>query len=449
MHCETHAYHTRHKSETYILHCKTLKDALLSRIPKLQVLINVVPPNLQDHFYSPEDPKWQGAKPIGRYRFPRVGAFEVVVKGRSVFSKLESGRWPPHARVVDWVNEVLEGLEPDTRPPRPQTREVKSRGGKRYTSKGDKGSAPTLHASASHDNFPPPKPRERTPSPPMQHRELPSGDPYRAPDFPETPPGYKESQQGKSQQREEFVSPSKPDISGKGSLHEQFPPRSEVPYVPIQPRTLPVQEDHSKDTHIPSPVHPDPPVHSSAAEVPKVPEIPPAASEDYQDDFPPASQPSAPEDSDPRQQIPADAREEDEDLDALVPETDFTDEMNLAIPLGHASSHSLQQENTTDQPQKVTLRSSNPAVLVLPETSYTVPPGQTIDMRLDIAASEAPGVKQCVLYIAVDGKVTDCVLLNIDYKTLEELAEEEEEEEEPAQEVFAFTIPVDKKVKKV
>jgi hypothetical protein len=71
-------------------------------------------------------------------------------------------------------------------------------------------------------------------------------------------------------------------------------------------------------------------------------------------------------------------------------------------------------------------------------------------MRLDIAASETPGIKQCVLYIAVDGKVTDCVLLNIDYKTLEELAEEEEdEEEEPAQEVFAFTIPVGKKVKKV
>jgi len=428
VHCETHSYHTRHKSDTYILHSKTLKDALLSRLPDLHVLINVVPPSLQDRFYSPEDPKWMGLKPVGRYRFPRVGAFEVVIKGKTVFSKLESGRWPPHGRVVDWVKQVLDGLEPDTHPLRPQTREVKSRGGKRYTASTEKASTGALKASASQDSFPAQQPRKRTPSPlssPKEQRET------------------------DSRKREEYMSPAKPNIAGKGSSHDQFSPQGELSQMPGKPRTPPALEDRSKDMSVPqstSPVHTDPipPVLSPAINLPSSPPVNPAPADDYMDDFPPAEvQPqSNPHDKDP---APAGAREEDDDLDALVPETDFTDEMNLEIPIGHTSSQSLQQENASELPQKVTLRSSNPAVLVLAETAYTVPPGQTIDMRLDIAASDSPGVKQCVLYIAVDGKVTDCILLNINYRSAEEMAEEDEDQPE----AFAFNIPLNKKVKKV
>lgn len=398
-----------------------------------------------------------GLKPVGRYRFPRVGAFEVIIKGKTVFSKLESGRWPPHGRVVDWVKQVLDGLEPDNRPIRPQTREVKSRGGKRYTAHPEKASATALQASASQDSFPLPKPRQRTPSPPLKRNDSPKAAPYRAPaypaEFPSSPKGQKDLG---SQQREEYMSPAKPNIAGKGISHDQFSPRAELPQVPAKPRTPPAPENHSKDVSIPQsisavPSDPTAPVRSPVLDQPSSPPVNPAP-DDYMDDFPSAEghSQSNPHEKDPvaapAHPVPTGAREEDDDLDALVPETDFTDEMNLEIPVGHTSSQSLQQENASELPQKVTLRSSNPAVLVLPETVYTVPPGQTIDMRLDIAASDSPSVKQCVLYIAVDGKVTDCILLNINYRNLEEM-EEEEEEEQP--EAFAFNIPLNKKVKKV
>lgn len=403
MHCETHNYHTRHKTETYAQHCKLLKDALLSKLPDLDIRINVVPPSLQDRFYSPEDPKWQSNKPIGRFRFPRVGAFEVVIRGRIVFSKLESGKWPQHSLVADWVKQVIEGLEPETRPVRPVTRDVKSRKNRRYKEDTTKSAAPGLQGSSSQGHFPQPQYRERTPSPPQQVPEPqrdshPPRDLYQ-PSVPPKPSRYEDS----------------------GSYHH------EEPAVPA---------------------HTDPPVSVHKGE-----NLPPPHSAEYADDFSPPQPENSHLDPDFTEKTASKGREirgDEEDFDALVPETDITDEMNFELPVNYTMSQTLEHENHSDKTQNVTLRSSNPAIVWVGDAVHTVQPAEKEALVLNLAASEVPGVKQCVLYLTVDGKVTDCILVNIHYKEMEDMqvpAGQEEEQEDI--DVFSFEIPLNKKVKKV
>lgn len=145
--CESHGYHTRHRSEVYLQHFQQLQESIVTLCPELSVQANVVPAELETRFYSPEDPRWKGIKPVGRYRFPRVGAFEVVFRGRTVFSKLDGGLWPNNRAVARKVRDLLDGVEPLLEDQRPATRSLATRQGKR----GDSG----LPSVRSHDAFPP------------------------------------------------------------------------------------------------------------------------------------------------------------------------------------------------------------------------------------------------------------------------------------------------------
>lgn len=116
--------------------------------PEVNVQENVVPAELENRFYSPEDPRWRGLKPVGRYRFPRVGAFEVVFRGRIVFSKLDGGLWPNNRTVSRKIRDLLDGVEPEDlqESQRPATRSLSTRQGKRGDS--------NLPSVRSHDAFP-------------------------------------------------------------------------------------------------------------------------------------------------------------------------------------------------------------------------------------------------------------------------------------------------------
>lgn len=149
--CENHGYHTRHRSEVYQKHHELIRESILHDCPDLKILENVVPPELENRFYSPDDPRWRGIKPVGRYRFPRVGAFEVVFKGRIVFSKLDCGFWPNNRLIARKIRDLYDGVEPDdqlTPDHRPATRSLSTRQGKR--------SDPNLLSHRSGDAFPMP-----------------------------------------------------------------------------------------------------------------------------------------------------------------------------------------------------------------------------------------------------------------------------------------------------
>lgn len=98
--CEGHQWCTYHKSEKYTNYLAKVKDSITSEVPDCIIIENDLPDEKAARLKKTYD-KAKGEYVV-RYKtkkgyesnFPRVGAFEVYFKHKTIFSKLKSSVWP-------------------------------------------------------------------------------------------------------------------------------------------------------------------------------------------------------------------------------------------------------------------------------------------------------------------------------------------------------------------
>lgn len=101
--CKTHQWCTNHDEDKYIQYFTMCKNVITRTCSRVTVSQNEVPLGFQDKFVA--DPN---ISHFGRYHFPRIGAFEVYFRGKLIFSKIESMKWPHPGKVAEKIKEIQE-----------------------------------------------------------------------------------------------------------------------------------------------------------------------------------------------------------------------------------------------------------------------------------------------------------------------------------------------------
>jgi len=116
-HCGRHQWCTMHVEEKYSSYFNACRREIQDLSPEVSVRDNEVPPTLRNKFVEES----AGALPsLGKVSFPRMGAFEVYLRGKALFSKLESGHWPHPGLIAAKVKEALDQFR--LPPPIPESR---------------------------------------------------------------------------------------------------------------------------------------------------------------------------------------------------------------------------------------------------------------------------------------------------------------------------------------
>ncbi|OMJ75195.1 hypothetical protein SteCoe_25707 [Stentor coeruleus] len=101
--CKTHQWCTNHDEDKYIQYFTMCKNTITRTCSRVTVSQNEVPLGFQDKFVA--DPN---ISHLGKYHFPRIGAFEVYFRGKVIFSKIESMKWPNAGKVAEKIKEIQE-----------------------------------------------------------------------------------------------------------------------------------------------------------------------------------------------------------------------------------------------------------------------------------------------------------------------------------------------------
>jgi hypothetical protein len=99
--CKSHAWCTNHDESKYVSYFTTCKNAIMRACSNITVLENEVPVGFANKFIT--DPN---ATSPGKYHFPRIGSFEVYFRGKVVFSKIESVKWPLPSSIANKIYEI-------------------------------------------------------------------------------------------------------------------------------------------------------------------------------------------------------------------------------------------------------------------------------------------------------------------------------------------------------
>lgn len=108
--CPQHQWCTSHEEKKYLKHFQACKKAIEENMThftdlglgQIEIRENEIPEEMQGSFMRKEEGyiiKRDGGKRL----WPRIGAFEIYLDGKVVFSKLTSGRWPNPATVFGLV----------------------------------------------------------------------------------------------------------------------------------------------------------------------------------------------------------------------------------------------------------------------------------------------------------------------------------------------------------
>eukprot|EP00359_Climacostomum_virens_P002697 CAMPEP_0204904116 /NCGR_PEP_ID=MMETSP1397-20131031/4671_1 /ASSEMBLY_ACC=CAM_ASM_000891 /TAXON_ID=49980 /ORGANISM="Climacostomum Climacostomum virens, Strain Stock W-24" /LENGTH=561 /DNA_ID=CAMNT_0052072853 /DNA_START=65 /DNA_END=1750 /DNA_ORIENTATION=+ len=104
-----------HQEEKYVRYFERVRDLLTEKCPELQVVQNEVPESMQSQFYIESTTGASNERHIGKTKFPRTGAFEIMFRGEYIFSKLTDGIWPHPDLVTTRVRDILDGNASVTR----------------------------------------------------------------------------------------------------------------------------------------------------------------------------------------------------------------------------------------------------------------------------------------------------------------------------------------------
>lgn len=100
-----------HQEEKYVRYFERVRELLASKCPELQVVQNQIPEVMRSQFYSSSTSELGNERMLGKTKFPRTGAFEVLFRGEYIFSKLGSGIWPHPDLLTDRLRDILDGNE--------------------------------------------------------------------------------------------------------------------------------------------------------------------------------------------------------------------------------------------------------------------------------------------------------------------------------------------------
>lgn len=104
--CYQHTWCTSHDENKYKDCFSKCKDSILRACSNLNVCENIVPLGLEHNFLTISSI----SKP-GKPHFPRLGSFEVYFRGRCIFSKLDSMRWPPVYEIANKIKQIQDTPE--------------------------------------------------------------------------------------------------------------------------------------------------------------------------------------------------------------------------------------------------------------------------------------------------------------------------------------------------
>lgn len=121
--CALHAWCTKHDETKYRHYYHSLKSRLALRAPNLTVCKNLTK--------------------SGVAIIPRVGAFEVKFREKTVFSKLKTGSWPVLDQLINYLAEISQKPDFPARPQSPQDKLLPSQPAKKRKAHRKTQSSPT------------------------------------------------------------------------------------------------------------------------------------------------------------------------------------------------------------------------------------------------------------------------------------------------------------------
>lgn len=146
--CKTHQWCTNHDENKYVQYFTMCKNAINRTCSLVTVAENEIPLGFQGKFVT--DPN---TSQFGKYHFPRIGSFEVYFRGKLIFSKIESMKWPHPGIIAEKIKDIQEA------PQKAQARK-KAPKGKRMKSampfkrkKAKKGRKKIIKAAINDDYF--------------------------------------------------------------------------------------------------------------------------------------------------------------------------------------------------------------------------------------------------------------------------------------------------------
>lgn len=150
--CKQHSWNTRHDEAKYLNFFNLIAEGVQSVKPEVRVLRNQIPKAYVDYdlYYNlipNEDPN---AKTFDQ--LPRVGAFEVSYKGKLIFSKLLSCRWPHISKVANKCLGMIDAIENGEDPSEFFADPIKRSQGKNTSTQNTK--SRTLRSSTSNGSRP-------------------------------------------------------------------------------------------------------------------------------------------------------------------------------------------------------------------------------------------------------------------------------------------------------
>ncbi|OMJ77792.1 hypothetical protein SteCoe_22542 [Stentor coeruleus] len=99
--CKTHQWCTNHDESKYIQYFTACKNGIDKSCLGVTVAENEIPLGFQRKFVT--DPN---TSQFGKYHFPRIGSFEVYFRGKLIFSKIETMKWPHPGIIVEKIKEI-------------------------------------------------------------------------------------------------------------------------------------------------------------------------------------------------------------------------------------------------------------------------------------------------------------------------------------------------------
>lgn len=114
--CESHQWCTNHKSDKYLGYLNQVKRAINETVPECYIIENDLPPEKADRLIKTYNSITQDN--VAKYKpkkgpkscFPRIGAFEVYIKHKTIFSKLKHGMWPHAEKLAAKLRAVVDNL---------------------------------------------------------------------------------------------------------------------------------------------------------------------------------------------------------------------------------------------------------------------------------------------------------------------------------------------------
>ncbi|CAG9334372.1 unnamed protein product [Blepharisma stoltei] len=101
--CSSHRWCTNHDEEKYKSYFNECRNAIASNCRGVNVVENQIPLGFNTKFIDISEP----LRP-GKSHFPRIGAFEVYFRGKLIYSKLQTGKWPSATRLAGMVKDLME-----------------------------------------------------------------------------------------------------------------------------------------------------------------------------------------------------------------------------------------------------------------------------------------------------------------------------------------------------